>query len=544
MEYQIQCLKKVIAYLIKNDKKYGKLIDVNSSYILDEPINLDDSIIVLLSMFLNTGYLLDNKLSAVDWRFKRNEFTLGLFKLNDRDIFNKAGLKEEDFDVFIPTESELKLIEEIKKELGINLTDMYTYISDEQFNNFMQSVRNGTAHYSIKYNLNSVSFMVEDPNDHNIINNYDFEYCALFYLLSELVKKLLSETKYLDINMIPNDIKLRATYKETKEYYLDAFKDSILYDNVLKIINEVDNLQYEDQVIHEVNNYLYKLKLISKKAHDRIKNSKGKIQEFDSELLNWEIESRIDVLCNMFYYYADAKSIKDIKIGEYFNIFDIIYRSYYNTHNNYDRCSEIEEDIDLIDEDFKIIRENARQCFNNDKMNGYYSLLFTIIFGMLPWDDIDVNDIDLSIVNIDSEFRINKENLFNNNLFSFIKEYYNLLAKEQEINSNSRIPNDVKTTLLNKNKTKQIDSINKIYNEKCLKDQAFDNSAIIRHLRNTFCHGYYYIKDDIVYFEDYDSKQTLTFKAKVKLEDLFMLVINNEFLNKLIHDDTKKRMIK
>ena len=215
-----------------------------------------------------------------------------------------------------------------------------------------------------------------------------------------------------------------------------------------------------------------------------------------------------------------------IKINEIVSMFTLLLKEFYNSH-------QIEEaqNADEIILNFNSYLNNITDFDNHiietiDNPNyetAQLSVLFFMIFVLSNWDTIDISAINLNFINIYSN-KIKIENL--NEVIKGYELKINCLQGQSK--NNARIIqqiNEIKEKI--KSTQSSIEYIN-------------SNENIIKHIRNSFAHGYYYFKDDIIYIYDYDNKQKQTYCASCKIVELLNFVLSNEVLGTIYNFEQTK----
>ena len=148
------------------------------------------------------------------------------------------------------------------------------------------------------------------------------------------------------------------------------------------------------------------------------------------------------------------------------------------------------------------------------------STLLTMIFVLSDWKSLDPTYLNISFLNIHS----NQSKV--DNLRELITRYQTKIERLENNPSNKDKIEELKNKIIEVQKS--IDYIN-------------SNDNIIKHLRNSFAHGYYYFKDDTIHIYDYDNKQKQTYYATCSIEDLLNFVLSNEVLGQLYNPEELKR---
>jgi len=484
-------MKSRYTYICKLATQLSKTNNIRLNNITEQitQYNRTDIMYLVLAILMNNGLLFPNKFSNYDWYLDKNEFSpfcawcsddvqedINFISLPDEEIY------DQDYAEFIRV-----LREEYNDEQQKRQTKNIDYLREY-------------SEFNEKQKLEYLDYLEEI---------YDLD------TQSNLCESLSCDEWYTNSKTTPNP------YVDKVTYQLKDNEGNISGKKIMWLLrNKCAHNEYE------VSDY-----------HILLQLNNGKLEMIDYDLfviLNTYLEELINVnpikhLLNQRRYYTQEEIKIDesyafnendvIKINEIISMFNLLLKEFYNSHQIEDakNADEIILNFNSYLNDISNFDNRVIEAIDNpDYEIAQLSVLFFMIFVLSNWDVIDVSSINLNFINIYS----NKSKI--DNLNDTIKIYEDKIKKLVELsNSNERIQQQVnvlkeKILFVQKN----IEYIN-------------SNENIIKHIRNSFAHGYYYFKEDKIYIFDYDSKQKQTYYASCNIVELLNFVLSDDVLGTL-----------
>ena len=521
MDYNLESVKKLIGRLSKRHSYFYRFI--GTEYCSDKNYNTEDAVIFLLCLLFNTGYVLPGRLSQVDWM------------LSGCDFINEGLLIDEVYD------DSLDNYDDIEEYFNNNKTiQQYANRSSDELNNYLQLIRNSAAHSHLRIcsDVHEIEFKIKN-------SKYLFKYDTLFMLfeqfMSYIVLNYFGKIDYYDIR----EIDIKDSYNETKEYYLEYFKDKSIYHFIVDYINKLNNMKYEDNDFIQLVYRDYSFDELTDDELAVILSKKGKIEEEDQWILNSELQVYLDGLLSDLKEFYDNKELIEEKFSEYGLVFDEIYKAFAlgDSSHYYDNTIIISGYLDDICVYFNELNERLYHLNDDNIDKSYVILLFTIIFGLTSWDNVNLDNVDFSKVKIDKDFMNSKMINYNDDFVNLCNKYYEIKLSIDETMSNDKIPAHAKENIIGNKKVKMDRILNAIYELKNIKEGFTDSQNLLRHIRNAFCHGYYVFNNNIIKLEDYgvdkDGNKEKTFEATISIIDLLDIALDMNVLEQLYGDKKK-----
>lgn len=491
-------MKSRYQYICKLATQISKKRNITTDQIQEDTstYNRTNIIYLVLSLLMNNGLLFQKKFSNYDWYINKNEFSpfCMWYSMSASEYMDFISLPDEE--VFDQDQAELIRIlkEEYEEEreiqearaLANELSEEDSYDNQEEYLEELYS---------------------ESQDD------YDDTYEPHYKL------KTLGNEVYTESKIIPNPNVDKVTYQlKDKDGNISGKKIMWL------LRNKCAHGEYS------ISDYQILLSL---------EDSRLEMIDYDLfVILNTYLEELINVntikhLLNQNHYYLEGETTIDdsytlnendvTKINEIISMFTLLLKEFFNSHLIEDAKNgeEIILNFNSYLNDINRFDSNIIPAIDNPNYEiAQISTLLTMIFVLSDWKSLDPTYLNISFLNIHS----NQSKV--DNLRELITRYQTKIERLENNPSNKDKIEELKNKIIEVQKS--IDYIN-------------SNDNIIKHLRNSFAHGYYYFKDDTIHIYDYDNKQKQTYYATCSIEDLLNFVLSNEVLGQLYNPEELKR---
>lgn len=454
-----------------------------------------DIMYLVLSLLMNNGLLFQKKFSNYDWYIDKNEFSpfCMWYSITASEYMDFISLPDEE--VFDQDQAELIRI--LKEEYEEERT--------------IQEARALAEELSEEDSYDSQEEYIEE-----LYSDYQDDYGDTFEPQHRL--NILGNTEFTNSKTIPNPNVDKVTYQlKDKDGNISGKKIMWL------LRNKCAHSEYS------ISDYRILLSL---------KDSRLEMIDYDLfVILNTYLEELINVntikhLLNENNYYLEGETTIDdsytlnendvIKINEIISMFTLLLKEFFNSHLIEDAKNgeEIILNFNSYLNDINRFDNSIIPAIDNPNYEtAQISTLLTMVFVLSDWSNLDPTYLNLSFLNIHS----NQSKI--DNLNELITRHQEKIERLEQNPSNKDKVEELKNKILEVQQ-----SINYINS----------NDNIIKHLRNSFAHGYYYFKDDTIHIYDYDNKQKQTYYATCNIEDLLNFVLSNEVLGHLYNIEELK----
>lgn len=472
-----------------------------------QPINLDqirnnsntynrtDIMYLVLSLLMNNGLLFQKKFSNYDWYIDKNEFSpfCMWYSITASEYNDFISLPDEE--VFDQDQAELIRI--LKEEY-----------EEERTIQEARALANELSEYD--------SYDDQEEYIEELYNNYEDDNEDALEHQHKL--NILDNEVYTKSKLIPNPNVDKVTYQlKDKDGNISGKKIMWL------LRNKCAHNEYSISDYHIILS---------------LKDSRLEMIDYDLfVILNTYLEEFINVntikhILNQNNYYLEGETTIDdsytlnendiIKINEIISMFTLLLKEFFNSHLIEDAKNgeEIILNFNSYLNDITRFDNKIIPAIDNPNYKiAQISTLLTMVFVLSDWNTLDPTYLNLNFLNIHS----NKSKI--DNLKELISRYQTKKERLENNPSNSEKIEELKNKIIEVQKS--IEYIN-------------SNENIIKHLRNSFAHGYYYFKDNTIHIYDYDNKQKQTYYATCNIEDLLNFVLSNEVLGHLYNTEELK----
>lgn len=483
-------------YICKLATKIKKTKNINTNNILEknEKYSPTDTMYLILSILMNNGLLFEKKFSNYDWYIEKNDFSpyCMWYEENATDFLDYISIPDEE----IFDQDNIELIRLLKEE------------ADEAYKRQKESEELDEELYEEVIEEEAIQYMkdmyyepYQDYTDDLSLQNYP---------------------KIWNDNISSNTTIIQNPQLDKVSYQLKDQNGNVSGKKIMWLLrNKCAHNQFE-----------------LKDNHITLQLNDSRLELIDYDLfviLNAYLEELINIntikyLLEQNQYYSndeisidktyEPKYIDIIKINEIISMFTLLLKEFFHSEQSYTSKN--------ADETLLNFNWHLNNISNFDKTiistidNPNYetaeiSTLLTMIFVLSNWGAIDIEHLNLNFINIDSNQ--NKTA----NLHKVIHQYQQKIEKSQSKDEIEKLKIKITETKIS------IDYIN-------------SNQNTIKHLRNSFAHGYYYFEGETIYIFDYDQKQKQTFSANTKTIDLINFILSNEVLAQIYNiEDIKSK---
>ena len=416
-------------------------------------------------------------------------------------------------------------------------------------NMIIQCIRNALAHNQFNITEEGLSMYSKDSNT-GLIN---FE-CVISNIdMIEILEKY--------INMLFNGQNIIKIPYILYLYYSDIGdrRDRIEYNNLKDILyNEFKLLNLENEY----------LKIISDVENDITLNRNEYLKDYDKEgnLSKEEyldIERRIILINFLKKFFTENQKIidKECKLLEVLFVLESfnnqLEENWYDVYNAYNYNND---DIINLDNSEVMIYHKFPWLYHVNipiDIRGFIAkmnVLFNLLFVQCSYENINKDQIDLSMMIINSEYIDEKNKIFSLQIDKIKAKCDKSLKKIDELNNaiNSGRVGVEKQELLDAMKD---DLLRMRANVRKLKAEwtsatSFNNLSIFNHIRNSFAHGSYTIqipknemdlKSFNIIIRDYEPEtDKLTFSGTISIYDLLTQLLKPEILCQLFNIKSEK----
>ena len=467
-------------YICKLATKIKKTRNINTNNILEnnEQYQPSDIMYLILNILMNNGLLFEKKFSNYDWYIDKNEFSPFCMWYDEEasEFLDYISIPDEErYD-----QDSIELMHILKDEGN------ESYRAEED----LEEEETYTEDKDIQYIKDMYYELYDDPTDeitvkpHNIYSWNDIAPVSSTTIPNPHLDKVSYQLKDKEGNVSGKKIMwlLRNKCAHNRFDIRDNHITLYLNDSRLELID------YDLFVI--LNAYLEELININTLQYLLEQN---------------KFYSKDEITIEDDY---EAKDSDIIKLNEIISMFTLLLKEFF--HSNQSETSK-NGDETLLNFNWHL---NNIANFDNTIIDSIenpnyeiaeISTLLSMIFVLSNWETIDTESLSLNFLNIES----NQTKI--TNLNNLISQYHRKIESSQSKEEIEDLKNKIAET------KKSIDYIN-------------SNQNTIKHLRNSFAHGYYFFKDDTIFIYDYDQKQKQTFAANCKIDDLINFVLSNEVL--------------
>lgn len=371
----------------------------------------------------------------------------------------------------------------IELSYGVNTSIITDDILD--YKKLIKRVRNSLAHSTYEViNEDQIRLYHYDDN-----NNLDFNVILAKPLVITIIDEINEKSYFLYKNLLDELDDYNSVNKEKREINLEDIKSYL--DNY-KFLNENDC----KKIIFEITKYIKEYEIKDK----------------------YKVYNRIDRLAfiKIKNTYNSALVLGNIFLENYRS--DPLYDDYiYNRYGTYEYSS-----LDISQSD-NYTKEKAKLLM--------LSLLNTIF--LYEFNTYGrANDLDMSLVEIDSNFLSLKKKRFTDEKQKYQIELDNVIAK---ISKNKNILNTHyrDNDYFNITLPSVIDSLESILDEKKKVYPTEKVIDVLPHIRNSLAHGntFYDYDKQMIIFKDLDPyTHKITFKGKISIENLMLLLEKNDII--------------
>ena len=409
-------------------------------------------------------------------------------------------------------------------------------------NMIIQCIRNALAHNHFNFTDNGLSMYSIDnvtgkKNFECVISNVDMVEILEKYIGMVFNEKEMIKTPYIMYLMF-NDIGDREDtliYDEFKDILSNEFKSLNLENEFSKLLNEVERIINENR-----NKYL--------EDYD----SEEDLSE--DEYLNFD---RKNILINLVKKYflenntaisSECKLFEVLFVLESFN--KELEENWYDVYKAYDFDSSNIVNFDGLE---YIVYTKFPWLYTIDipvEVKSFLSkivVLLNLLFVQCSYDDVDKNQIDLSMMKINDDYIEEKNEIFSSKIDKIRDKCDKSIEKIEGLSiaiKTGRASSEKQELLaIMKNDLSRMKSnIDKIKNDWKLAIN-FDNSSIINHIRNSFAHGSYTIqipensmdlKSFNIVIKDYEpGSNKVSFSGTISIYDILTQVLKPEVISQL-----------
>ncbi len=441
------------------------------------------------------------------------------------------------------------MLEEVYNEALATLPAMLKNKDKPNFSRIVQCIRNALAHNHFSITDGGLSMFSKD----SFTGEKNFECVISNANLLEIIEKYISMILEEDIIQTPtimylffNDIKtmpIEDDYIELKNNLYKEFKSLNLENEFIKIMENV-----EKNINDNRSEYLI--------DYDKEEDIT------EEEYLNYDRKRVLIELVKEYFLKNNEVISNECKIFELLFIIENfnhqLYENWYGVYSSFDYDSSKVLSFDNLEYEIKHKYPWIYDIYVSMESKSFLSkivLLLNLLFVQCPYDNVDKEVIDLSMMTIDPEY-INEKNKI------FAPQIEKIKAKcekaMERIDQLTDTINSGKTSIekqdllvaMQNDLNRMKDNIDKLKSD-WKSAVSFDNSSIIKHIRNSFAHGSYTIqipedKMDLKSFniviKDYEIKTNkITFSGTISLYDLLTNVLKPEIINKLFDLDNKTK---
>ena len=416
-------------------------------------------------------------------------------------------------------------------------------------NMIIQCIRNALAHN--QFNITEEGLSMYSKNNETGLINFEcvISNIDMIEILEKYINMVFSEKRIIKIPYILNlyfcgnvDRRNEIGYNKLKDILSREFRLLKLDNEYLKIINDVEN----DITVNR-NEYL--------KEYDK----EGNLSE--EEYLDIERRNILVNFAKQFFIKNQGIIDKECKLLEVL----FVLESFNNQleENWYDVYSAYNYNQD------DIINFNNSEVMIYNKFPWLYhvnipidirdfiakmTVLFNLLFVQCSYENINKDQIDLSMMTINSEYIDEKNNIFSSQIDRIKAKCDKSLKKIDELNNaiNTGRVGGEKQELLDAMKDdlwRMRANVNKLKAE-WTSAISFNNSSIFNHIRNSFAHGSYTIqipenemdlKSFNIMIRDYEPETNkLTFSGTISIYDILTQILKPEIVHQLFDFEHEK----